>query len=151
MTPAPGTEHQRAVGHLFRLLAEHVERHALGEVFVSPTDCILSDATVVQPDILSVEAERVALISRRGIEGPPGLVVEVVSPTTAGIDRGIKRQLYARHGVPFYWIVDLASQRLEAYGLSGDAFGLLAALDAGAVGALPPFPGLRISVPGAWM
>lgn len=150
VTPAPGTDHQRAVGRLFRLLAEHVEQRALGEVFVSPTDCILTDTTVVQPDLLYVDAERAASISRRGIEGPPALVGEVLSPTTTGVDRGVKLQLYARHGVPFYWIVDLDRQRLEAYDLSAGALRLRSVLEAGTSGWLPPFPELTISVPNVW-
>src|SRR5213593_1167764 len=105
VTPAPGTLHQRAVGMLYRLLSQYAEAHRLGDVFVSPVDCILSNATVVQPDIVYVESSRSSLVSPRGIEGPPTLVIEVLSPSSALIDQGIKRQLYARYGIPYYWIV----------------------------------------------
>ena len=79
VTPAPGTLHQRAVGMLYRLLSQYVEAHRLGDVFVSPVDCILSNTTVVQPDIVYVESNRSSLVSARGIEGPPTLVIEVLS------------------------------------------------------------------------
>ncbi len=114
VTPAPGTQHQRVVGRLYRLLSQHAEARGLGEVLVAPVDCVLSDTTVVQPDIVYVESSRSSLVSARGIEGPPTLVVEVLSPSTAQLDRGTKLQLYARHGVPYYWIVELEGQRVRS-------------------------------------
>ena len=72
VTPAPGTRHQRALIALGSRLYEHVRSRGLGETFVAPTDCILSDVTVVQPDILYVAADRVSIISERGIEGTSG-------------------------------------------------------------------------------
>lgn len=105
VTAAPGLPHQRLVGELFVLLKQHVQAHRLGEVFVSAVDCILSDTTVVQPDLVYLEAARSSLATARAIEGPPTLAVEIVSPvspSTARIDRGAKLQLYARHGIGHY-------------------------------------------------
>jgi len=42
------------------------------------------------------------------------LIVEV-SDTTLDYDRGEKLRLYARHGIPEYWIVDVSAKRLEVY------------------------------------
>ena len=70
VTAAPGLPHQRVVGELFALLRQHVRAHRLGEVFVSPVDCILSDTTVVQPDLVFLESARSSTASPRGIEGP---------------------------------------------------------------------------------
>ena len=106
VTPSPGVRHQRAIIPLGSRLYEHVRARGLGEVLVAPTDCILSNVTVVQPDILYVATDRQAITSERGIEGAPTLVVEVLSPSTARLDRGRKMRLYAEHGVPYYWIVD---------------------------------------------
>jgi len=78
VTAAPGSLH-RLVGNLFVLLREHVNARGLGEVFVSPLDCILSETTVVEPDVVYVESGRSSLVSARGLEGPP---------TLAGMDRG---------------------------------------------------------------
>ncbi|MGH7356364.1 MAG: Uma2 family endonuclease [Candidatus Rokuibacteriota bacterium] len=146
VTPAPGTRHQRAVGELFALLREHVRARGLGEVFVSPVDCILSDTTVVEPDLVYLDPTRAGLVSDRGIEGPPTLAVEVLSPSTARTDRSTKLQLYAKHRVPFYWIVDPDGPGIEAYVLTGDAFGLAARLGRGESGALQPFPDLTLSL-----
>ena len=50
--------------------------------------------------------ERRAIIGEKQVLGAPDLVVESLSPSTAHRDRGIKLDLYARHGVAQYWIVD---------------------------------------------
>ncbi len=117
--PTPGTLHQRAIIALGSRLYDHVRARGLGEVLVAPTDCILSNVTVMQPDVLYIATDRLAIISERGIEGAPTQVVEVLSPSTAHLDRGRKMKLYAEHGVPFYWIVDPESRSVEAYALAG--------------------------------
>ena len=114
VTPAPGTRHQRALIALGSRLYEHVRSQGLGEIHVAPTDSILSDVTVVQPDVLFVATDRLPIISERGIEGAPTLVVEVLSPSTSRIDRDRKLTLYAEHGVPYYWIVDPVERTVEA-------------------------------------
>ncbi len=45
----------------------------------------------------------------------PILAVDILSPGTAGRDRGIKRHLYQQAGVPEYWIVDLDSRLVERW------------------------------------
>ena len=55
-----------------------------------------------------------------GIEGPPDLVVEITSGSTAATDRGAKREQYAFFGVPLYWIVDLEARHVEIYRLQED-------------------------------
>ena len=150
VTAAPGTPHQRLVGRLFRLLQQHVEEHQLGEVFVSPVDCILSDTTVVQPDLVYVESARSSFVSLRGIEGPPTLVIEILSRSTMQIDRGAKLQLYARHEIPHYWIVDPDQPRIEAYALTEGVFDVVACLSGADRGSLPPFSELVIAADTLW-
>lgn len=149
VTPAPGTRHQRAIVFLITLLNEHVRSRGLGEVFVAPTDCILSNVTVVQPDVLYVAADRVTIISERGIEGAPTLVVEVLSPSTAHLDRGLKMKLYAEHGVSYYWIVNPESRSIEAYALAGAEYARAGRVTSEPA-ALPPFSGLTIDPAALW-
>jgi Uma2 family endonuclease len=108
MTPAPGTDHQavsfRLGGQLFNAL-EAAKATSGGDcrAFAAPTDVFLDEA-VVQPDLLVVcDPQK---ISARGIEGAPDLVVEILSPRTAGKDLTRKRWLYEAAGVPEYLIVD---------------------------------------------
>ena len=149
VTPAPGTRHQGAIVNLITLLNEHVRSRGLGKVFVAPTDCILSNVTVVQPDILYVATDRQAIISERGIDGAPTLVVEVLSPSTARLDRDWKMRLYAGHGVPYYWIVDPETRSIEAFTLAGAEYALAARLISEPA-ALPPFNDLTIDPASIW-
>ena len=93
VTPAPGTRHQGVIVVLTALLHDHVSSRDLGKIFVAPTDCILSDVTVLQPDLLYIATDRLSIISERGIEGTPTLVIEVLSPSTAHLDRDRKMTL----------------------------------------------------------
>lgn len=150
VTPAPGTRHQRILRNLTDILWQRVKAAGLGEIFFAPIDCILSDITIVQPDIVYLDPTRAHLVSDRGIEGPPTLVVEVVSPSTTLIDRSTKSQLYARHGVPYYWIVDPEARTVEAYSLAAGGYQLVTRAAGSAPVALPPFPDLALIPASLW-
>jgi Uma2 family endonuclease len=150
VTPAPGTRHQRILGRLYRLLSAHVEAGRLGEVLLSPFDCILSDSTIVQPDLVYLEPTRVHLVSPRGIEGLPTLVIEILSPSTTNIDRSTKRQLYGRFGVPHYWIVDPESRTIEAFELAQGEYRLAARATGDASVSLLPFAELAFVPASLW-
>jgi len=147
--PTPGTRHQGTLVALGSRLYKHVRAQGLGEVFIAPTDCILSNVTVVQPDILYIATDRLAIISERAIEGAPTLVVEVLLPSTAHLDRGRKMTLYAEHGVPHYWIVDPENRSVEAYTLTGAVYVLAGHVTSEPV-ALPPFSDLTLDPALIW-
>lgn len=113
MVPAPSHKHQRIANRINIALSSQVEAKGLGEVNIAPFDVILADDAVVQPDVLVVLKENMGIIAPEGVRGAPDLVVEVLSPTNAHRDRGIKRRLYGRHGVKEYWIVDPDAQTVE--------------------------------------
>lgn len=150
VTPAPTPSHQEVLGNLFRLLDDHVRPRRPGKVYVAPIDVILARTSVVQPDLVFVRAERLSLVSARGIEGPPDLVVEVLTPTTEAQDRGPKLQLCARYGVPHYWLADPDARRLEAYELAGTSYRLVADLTGTADFAPALFPGLTLPLDALW-
>jgi Uma2 family endonuclease len=150
MTPAPSPQHQRISANLHEILRQHVRARQLGEVFYAPIDCILSDITIVQPDLIYLDTARARLVSNRGIEGPPALVIEVLSPSTTEVDRSTKRQLYARHGVPSYWIVDPEARAIEAYVLSAGGYQLAARARGPEAVSLPPFPDLAFVPASLW-
>jgi len=142
---SPTLRHQRAIGRLYRTLDEHVQRHALGEILLAPFDVILSDMTVFQPDILFIDRACLGVLAEHGVEGSPTLAVEVLSPSTASRDRGRKRALYARHGVPYLWLVDPVPGAIEAYVLEGHDYRLGARASGDASVSLPPFLDLALS------
>lgn len=106
MSPSPLFIHQRVVMALAGRLDRFVTAHGLGEVLPAPLDVSLSDTLVVQPDIVFVSHERAGIVTRRGLNGAPDLVAEVLSPSTAYYDLTVKRDAYQAHGIGEYWIVD---------------------------------------------
>ena len=112
--PAPFYGHQRAVGQLFQLLRQHVLEFRLGDVCVSPMDVVLDEAAglIVQPDVMFISNERIAII-RDHVWGAPDLVVEVASPTTEHRDRTIKLSWYRSYGVRECWLVYPPSHRIH--------------------------------------
>jgi Uma2 family endonuclease len=107
--------HQRVVKRLVVALDNFVETHDLGEVFVSPFDVLFDEGDYLEPDVLFVRKDRADVVTDRGIDGPPDLVVEVLSPSTESRDRGIKLERYRHYGVPEYWIVDPDEQTVEVW------------------------------------
>ena len=114
MAAAPNRKHQTASGNLFLLFSGHVRPSRLGLVYAAPFAVILPDASVVEPDLLFVSASRHHIITERACEGPPDLVVEILSPSNTRHDSEIKRELYARHGIPMYLIVDADAESVRA-------------------------------------
>jgi Uma2 family endonuclease len=82
-------------------------------VLIAPCDVVLSNYDVFEPDLLFVSNARSNIITRANLQGAPDLVVEVLSPGTAGYDRGYKQTLYGRHGVREYWLVDPDAATVE--------------------------------------
>ena len=82
------------------------EATGLGRVYASPIRVRLSERDIVQPDLLYIERDRLAIVTDDLIEGPPDIVVEIFSPSTRSKDRNEKAKLYARFGVREYWQVD---------------------------------------------
>ncbi len=113
MTPPPSTEHQRISRDLEYCLVRHLREHNVGEVLDAPVGVRLSDEDVLEPDLLVVLREHLDRIGRQVVEGPPDVVVEILSPGTARRDLGPKRRAYEAAGVVEYWIVDPESESVE--------------------------------------
>ena len=126
MTPAPGWRHQRISRRIEMRLATYVEEHDLGEVFDAPTDVLLNEQNVVQPDLLFISKGREGLLSERGvIDGAPDMVIEILSPSTSTVDTLEKREVYERSGVREYWIVDAEGRTVFAYALKNSRYELI--------------------------
>ncbi len=110
MSESPIIVHQNNRMKLGNRMTNFVERNDAGIVYLPDTDVVLSDTDVVQPDIMFISKERQHIIGERNIQGAPDLVVEILSPSTARRDWGVKRELYAKHGVKEYWIADPANK-----------------------------------------
>lgn len=117
LTPAPAWRHQRAVQQLSFALNLWLRQTRAAEVFGAPPDVEFSPRRMVIPDVLVVM--RPERTPQRVSPSVVWLVVEVLSPGTARLDRQLKRQLYSSEGVPEYWIVDLDARLIERW-RSGD-------------------------------
>jgi Uma2 family endonuclease len=120
MSPGPSTKHQDVSGELEFVLKQSCKSDY--KIYHAPLDVIFSETNVLQPDILMIHRSRLHLVTDRGIEGPPDLVVEILSPGSRNRDKVIKMRTYAKHGVQEYWIVDTESRTMEQYRLGGGEF-----------------------------
>jgi Uma2 family endonuclease len=150
VTPSPGARHQLILGNLYLILAPHVRASGRGEIFLSPFDCIMTNITVVEPDLIYLDESRRALLSERAIEGSPTLAIEVLSPYSIRIDRRRKFELYTAHDVTWYWIVDPVARAIEAYHLEEGAYRLVGTLEGNAARSLPPFDDLPLDPAAVW-
>lgn len=148
--PAPSARHHAVIVNLFMAMAQHVWGHRLGDLCPGPIDVVLSRITVLQPDLVYLDPDGPGILTDGPVEGPPTLVVEVLSPSTATWDRGVKQAVYARHGVPYYWIVDPAARTLEVLRLDGESYEPVGRLDEAAPAAMPPFTGLTLDPAAVW-
>ena len=121
VTPAPGRRHQRISLDLATALNIFVREHELGEVYQAPFDVLFAEGDYMEPDLLFVRKARLDVLSDRGVEGAPDLIVEITSPSTSDRDRGVKLQRYRFYGVGEYWIVDPEAERVEVWALAGGA------------------------------
>ena len=122
LTAAPNLAHQKVLFRMARLVEDFVLERGLGEVFIAPTDVVLSDTNVVQPDVLFVSKDRKSILGADNIRGAPDLVVEVISPSNPERDLVRKREIYARHGVGEYWIADPDARSMRVMVLEGEAY-----------------------------
>ena len=148
VTPAPSLAHQWASKKLQRQLEDYFEARGLGRVFDAPVDVIFTRHDVVEPDLVVVTEER--LMSRRGIEGVPALVVEVLSRSTRAYDRVTKAERYAALGVPHFWLVDPDQRRLECHRLEAGTWRLVVEAVGVATVEHPDWPGLTIRLGELW-
>jgi Uma2 family endonuclease len=117
---SPRFVHQRVQIVLGGLLHLHVYERGLG-VVVGPIDLYRDEVNYVQPDISFFSTDQVPLLTEQEIRVPPRLVVEILSPSTARLDREDKRRWYAEVGVREYWLVDCDARTVEVIDLvTGD-------------------------------
>ncbi len=117
MSPSPRFWHQEIVLGIASSIREYLRRHPIGKVVVAPSDVELSPEDVYQPDIYFVSQTRYDILCEHGAIGAPDWVIEVLSPGTAQLDLGPKREAYARAGVGEFWIVRPQEGRVDLYRL----------------------------------
>lgn len=119
MSPRPAVNHNRVIANLMRIFGNYLRgKHC--EAFAGGVDLHLDEENVLLPDVMIVS--NLEMIHPNGVFGVPDLVVEVLSPSTARRDRGIKMETYARFGIKEYWLILPLERMVEVYLLQGGKF-----------------------------
>lgn len=148
VTAAPYPRHQRVLGEIHGHFFVFLRQHRLGQVYLAPTDILLSEHDVVQPDLLFISNERLTILRDKNVQGAPDLVVEVLSDSTRRKDEGIKLTRYEICDIREYWVVDPARNEARIYRRLGERLRKVADLSTATGGSLssPLLPGLEISL-----
>ncbi len=147
MTPAPTTKHQRISMQMTIALANHF-RGKPCETFYAPTDVVLDQSNIVQPDLIVVCDK--SKITEANIQGAPDLIIEILSQSTALKDKREKKDIYERFGVREYIIVNPMDDTLERYVLEDGQYGRQNIFNWDELFASKIFPGLEIGLKGVF-
>lgn len=119
VTPAPEARHQRLQREFLRHLLPYLEQENIAEVLCAPFDVEVSIHTMVQPDIVVLPLRDGQYIDVTTEPARPILAVEIISPSSARMDRVKKQRLYAEIGIPEYWCVDPEARVIHRW-ITGD-------------------------------
>ena len=125
MSPTAGSRHQQICSLLGVELILHVRSRELGVLFSSPMHVILARHTHYEPDLCFVSAQSRSMIQDAYIDGPPDLIIEVISESNRSHDTVVKFRDYARFGVREYWLADPRENLISTWQLQGDHYELL--------------------------
>ncbi|MCI8414196.1 MAG: Uma2 family endonuclease [Ruminiclostridium sp.] len=121
MSPRPVYNHNRIAFNIAHIFENYLKGKRC-TVIADGMDLYLSDKDRFVPDTMVVcDPDK---LQPKGVFGAPDLVVEVLSPKTAKRDKGYKKDVYGKHGVREYWIVDIPNRSVEQYFLQGETLTL---------------------------
>jgi Uma2 family endonuclease len=144
----PMLPHQLLLLRLAELWNAHLRAGTRGLLVSEPNLYLSGTDDVCHPDLVYVALARKRICRRDGIYGTPDVVCEILSPSTARIDRGIKREAYRQAGVPHLWLVDPERPvMVEEYVLGAEGrYELHAAVTAPAEWEPAAFPGWELAL-----
>ena len=117
--PRPAPKHARAASAIGAILFNNFDYKPRGDdggwwILYEPECHLASD--IVVPDIAGWRESTMHSLPETAWFGiRPDWVCEVISPATGKYDRGVKREIYAREGVGYYWIVDPIERFVEVF------------------------------------
>lgn len=121
VTAAPFLNHQDLVVELTLRIGGFVKAHRLGRFLIAPTDVLLSPHDIVQPDLLFISNERASIAREKNVQGAPDLVIEILSKSSARLDKILKLKAYERWGVEAYWLFDPFRRGVQPWARAGEA------------------------------
>ena len=147
VSPPPSIQHQIAVSSLLSAMYQHAKEKELGLVLTAPIGVRLAEKeAIVQPDLLFIRRERLQIVKDDVIDGPPDLVVEILSPSNWVFDRTRKQRAYEQAGVREYWIVDYRARTVDVLVREGHEFVQRGQYHEGDIAPSEALPGFAIPV-----
>lgn len=122
MSAAPLDRHQETFIDIIHPLLNYVKKISLGTIRTGPYGVFLDEENVFEPDIVFISNESLHKIKKNGLHGAPDLVIEILSPSTTRYDKNQKKNVYERHGVREYWIVDPETKEVQGFFLKDDSY-----------------------------
>ena len=116
--------HQVFIGELHFAARLQIGSPGAFEIRLPPFDVYIDEHNTFQPDLLFVSAERRHILSERGVNGAPDVVVEVLSESTRRRDLNVKMPVYGRNGVREMWVADLRDGTVSIYVGDGETLTL---------------------------
>lgn len=144
--PRPRRIHQAIIKKLLVALDHYLVNEPRGDVW-SEVEVQLSSARIYVPDLSFLLTENMSRFGHDddiAIQGPPDLVVEIVSPSTASRDRSQKLRAYFDAGIPWYWLVESDTLLITEYRYTPDGYLVNQAIPMTEAFAPGLFPGLSI-------
>ncbi len=152
-SPRPAPRHSNAASGVVELLRAPFQRGGGGPggwiILFEPELHLREDVLV--PDVAGWRRERMPkLPESAGIEVAPDWVCEILSPSTAALDRANKMPLYARERIGHTWLIDPGPRTLETYRLSGATWTLIATFKDDAKVRAEPFEAIELNLGSLW-
>jgi Uma2 family endonuclease len=144
LSPSPKFVHQKIVANLY--LGLHATCHLDGEIIFAPMDVHFDEDNLAQPDIIYISNENRSIIRDGFVYGAPDLVIEVLSKSTGGKDKTVKKAMFERFGVKEYWLFDPAYRTVDQFMLIDGEYRLIATLSDSDKLTSPLFPCVSIDL-----
>ncbi|MEK9165092.1 MAG: Uma2 family endonuclease [Chloroflexota bacterium] len=122
--PMPTLDHQNILLEFASRVKAWLEQKDAGKIVVAPHPIRLWPGKYREPDVMIWLKANLGRLGKQE-SGPPDLVLEILSPTTARIDSDLKSQEYAQAGISEYWMIDPKARRVSVFTLEGRAYKLL--------------------------
>jgi Uma2 family endonuclease len=149
VSPSLTPEHSYTDIALTQFLARYIRAQQLGRLY-GDVSIIFGYHDVRRPDLIYFSKDRLHLIGKKAMEGPPDLCVEILSPSSTEIDRKDKFEQYEQGGVAHYWIVDPENKSIEAYDLVNGKYHPAGQGKGDEIVHLPPIEDLDIPLGELW-
>ena len=118
--PSPNLNHNETIQNLMELFKNILGKQNY-KYYGEFVDVVLDNKHTVQPDF-KIVGDFSKIADGKNIKGAPDFIVEVLSPSNSSHDLITKKNLYQKHGVKEYWIVDISNKNVYVYLLENGAY-----------------------------